>query len=65
MDVIVVLTKWTGMTNTSIGLMMLMILYFGGRQVVRDEMSAGQLMSYMVATQNVQKSFGIVAQDLS
>lgn len=36
-----------GFTNSSIGLMMLMMLYFGGQQVVDGKMTSGQLMAYM------------------
>jgi len=45
-----------GTTNASIGSLVLMILYFGGKQVVEGSMNAGQLMTYMVAMQNTQKS---------
>ena len=47
-----------GITNTSIGSMILIILYAGGRKVVQGEMTAGDLMTYLVATQNAQKSLG-------
>ena len=47
-----------GLTNSSIGAMMLLILYFGGRLVAQEKMTSGELMAYMVATQNVQRSFG-------
>jgi len=33
-----------------------MILYFGGKQVVQGTINPGQLMTYMVAMQNTQKS---------
>ncbi|TPX38961.1 hypothetical protein SeLEV6574_g07487 [Synchytrium endobioticum] len=49
-----------GLTNTSIGLMILTILYGGGLRVVRGEMTGGQLMSYMAATQNAQRSAMLV-----
>ncbi|ORX44313.1 hypothetical protein BCR36DRAFT_415069 [Piromyces finnis] len=45
-----------GTTNASIGSLVLMILYFGGKQVVQGSMNPGQLMTYMVAMQNTQKS---------
>ncbi|KAI8915623.1 P-loop containing nucleoside triphosphate hydrolase protein [Gorgonomyces haynaldii] len=49
-----------GMTNASIGSMILVILYTGGRLVAKGEMSGGDLMAYMVATQNTQKSLALV-----
>ncbi|KAJ3370170.1 ATP-binding cassette, sub-B (MDR TAP), member 8 [Kappamyces sp. JEL0680] len=49
-----------GLTNTSIGSMILLILYFGGKQVFSGQMTGGDLMSYMVATQNTQKSLASV-----
>jgi len=45
-----------GTTNASIGSLVLMILYFGGKQVVQGTINPGQLMTYMVAMQNTQKS---------
>jgi ATP-binding cassette subfamily B (MDR/TAP) protein 8 len=36
-----------GFTNSSVGLMMLLMLYFGGQQVIQEKMSSGQLMAYM------------------
>ncbi|KAJ3287792.1 ATP-binding cassette, sub-B (MDR TAP), member 8 [Borealophlyctis nickersoniae] len=49
-----------GMTNASIGCMILVILYYGGTLVARGEMTGGQLMTYMVATQNAQRSLAQV-----
>ncbi|TPX32548.1 hypothetical protein SmJEL517_g04398 [Synchytrium microbalum] len=49
-----------GLTNTSIGFMILFILYGGGAKVAQGEMSGGQLMSYMVATQSAQRSAMLV-----
>ncbi|KAF7727473.1 ATP-binding cassette, sub-B (MDR TAP), member 8 [Apophysomyces ossiformis] len=45
-----------GLTNISIGCMMLTVLYFGGSLVVRNELSSGDLMSYMLSTQTAQQS---------
>ncbi|KAI9206111.1 P-loop containing nucleoside triphosphate hydrolase protein [Polychytrium aggregatum] len=45
-----------GLLNSSIGAMILMILYFGGSLVAKGEMTGGQLMTFMVATQNAQRS---------
>ncbi|KAJ3394491.1 ATP-binding cassette, sub-B (MDR TAP), member 8 [Lobulomyces angularis] len=45
-----------GITNTTIGGMILIILYYGGKLVSRNEMTGGELMTYMIATQNAQKS---------
>jgi len=45
-----------GTTNASIGSLVLMILYFGGKQVVQGVINPGQLMTYMVAMQNTQKA---------
>ncbi|KAJ3088062.1 ATP-binding cassette, sub-B (MDR TAP), member 8 [Quaeritorhiza haematococci] len=49
-----------GITNTSIGSLILMILFYGGTLVARGAMTGGQLMTYMVATQNAQKSLALV-----
>ncbi|KAL2914512.1 hypothetical protein HK105_205861 [Polyrhizophydium stewartii] len=48
------------LANTSIGSMILVILYFGGRMVAQGKMTAGQLMAYVVSTQNAQHSFVLV-----
>ncbi|ORX62636.1 hypothetical protein DM01DRAFT_317429 [Hesseltinella vesiculosa] len=45
-----------GLTNVSIGCMMLTVLYFGGSLVVRDQLTSGDLMSYMLSTQTAQQS---------
>ncbi|KAL1917165.1 uncharacterized protein VTP21DRAFT_4821 [Calcarisporiella thermophila] len=45
-----------GITNFSIGCMVLVVLYYGGTLVVRNEMSGGDLMTYMISTQSTQKS---------
>ncbi|KAI8808751.1 ABC transporter type 1, transmembrane domain-containing protein [Cladochytrium replicatum] len=47
-----------GITNSTVGLMILIILYSGGNLVVKGELTGGQLMSYMVATQTAQRSLG-------
>ncbi|KAJ3330111.1 ATP-binding cassette, sub-B (MDR TAP), member 8 [Blyttiomyces sp. JEL0837] len=49
-----------GMTNASIGGMILLILFYGGSLVGKGDMTAGQLMSYMVSTQNAQRSLALV-----
>jgi ATP-binding cassette subfamily B (MDR/TAP) protein 8 len=49
-----------GLVNTSIGSMILLILYFGGSFVSQGNMTGGQLMAYMVATQNTQRSLSSV-----
>ncbi|KAJ2992837.1 ATP-binding cassette, sub-B (MDR TAP), member 8 [Globomyces sp. JEL0801] len=49
-----------GLTNTSIGCMILVILYSGGRLVMEGKMTGGQLMAFMVSTQNTQKSMALV-----
>ena len=49
-----------GLTNTSIGSMILLILYAGGQQVLSGGMTGGELMSYMVATQQTQRSLSSV-----
>ncbi|KAJ3123038.1 ATP-binding cassette, sub-B (MDR TAP), member 8 [Nowakowskiella sp. JEL0407] len=49
-----------GLTNASIGMMILVILYYGGNLVAKGEMTGGQLMAYMVATQNAQRSLASV-----
>lgn len=45
------------MTNVSIGMLTLVIMFYGGKLVAQDELSPGKLMSYLVATQSVQRSF--------
>lgn len=45
-----------GLTNISIGCMALIVLYYGGSLVVKNEMSGGDLMTYMLSTQATQKS---------
>ncbi|KAI8342780.1 P-loop containing nucleoside triphosphate hydrolase protein [Chlamydoabsidia padenii] len=45
-----------GLTNISIGCMVLTVLYYGGSLVVRNELSSGDLMSYMLSTQTAQQS---------
>ncbi|KAI9352166.1 protein HAF-6 [Obelidium mucronatum] len=45
-----------GITNFSIGGMVLVILAYGGELVGRGELTGGQLMTYLISTQNAQKS---------
>ncbi|KAI9244986.1 ABC transporter type 1, transmembrane domain-containing protein [Phascolomyces articulosus] len=45
-----------GLTNISIGCMVLTVLYYGGSLVVRNELTGGELMSYMLSTQTAQQS---------
>ncbi|KAJ3031619.1 UNVERIFIED_CONTAM: ATP-binding cassette, sub-B (MDR TAP), member 8 [Siphonaria sp. JEL0065] len=45
-----------GITNFSIGSMILVILAYGGNLVGRGELTGGQLMTYLISTQNAQKS---------
>ncbi|OAD69360.1 hypothetical protein PHYBLDRAFT_149758 [Phycomyces blakesleeanus NRRL 1555(-)] len=45
-----------GLTNVSIGCMVLTVLYYGGSLVVRNEMTCGELMTYMLSTQTAQQS---------
>jgi len=45
-----------GLTNASIGCMALIVLYYGGSLVVKNEMTGGDLMTYMLSTQSTQKS---------
>ncbi|KAJ2758796.1 hypothetical protein IWQ56_005908, partial [Coemansia nantahalensis] len=45
-----------GLTNTAIGTMVLVVLYNGGRLVSRGDMSPGDLMAFMIATQSAQKA---------
>ncbi|KAJ1937833.1 hypothetical protein FBU59_004637, partial [Linderina macrospora] len=44
-----------GLTNTAIGGMVLVVLYNGGRLVAKGEMSPGDLMAFMIATQAAQR----------
>jgi ATP-binding cassette subfamily B (MDR/TAP) protein 8 len=45
-----------GLTNLSVGCMVLTVLYYGGSLVVRNELTSGDLMSYMLSTQTAQHS---------
>ncbi|KAI8982962.1 ABC transporter type 1, transmembrane domain-containing protein [Pilobolus umbonatus] len=45
-----------GLTNVSIGCMVLTVLYYGGSLVVKNELTSGDLMSYMLSTQTAQHS---------
>ncbi|KAI8322064.1 P-loop containing nucleoside triphosphate hydrolase protein [Martensiomyces pterosporus] len=45
-----------GLTNTSIGTMVLVVLYNGGRLVTKGDMTPGDLMAFMIATQSAQKA---------
>ncbi|KAI7899749.1 ABC transporter type 1, transmembrane domain-containing protein [Cokeromyces recurvatus] len=45
-----------GLTNISIGCMVLTVLYYGGSLVVEDKLTSGDLMSYMLSTQTAQHS---------
>ncbi|CAO3689522.1 unnamed protein product [Umbelopsis ramanniana] len=45
-----------GMTNAAIGCMSLIVLYYGGSLVVKNEMTGGDLMTYMLSTQSTQRS---------
>ena len=49
-----------GITNASVGGLILMILFYGGKLVGKKELTGGQLMAYMVSTQNTQKSLALV-----
>lgn len=46
-----------GISNFSIGGVVLTILYYGGQLVGRGDLSAGQLMAFLVTTQAAQRSF--------
>ncbi|KAJ2847754.1 hypothetical protein GGI22_005891, partial [Coemansia erecta] len=45
-----------GLTNTAVGAMVLVVLYNGGRLVSRGDMTPGDLMAFMLATQHAQKA---------
>lgn len=45
-----------GLTNISIGCMVLTVLYYGGSLVVENKLTSGDLMSYMLSTQTAQHS---------
>ncbi|KAJ1921409.1 hypothetical protein H4219_000726 [Mycoemilia scoparia] len=57
-----------GMTNASIGVMVLIVLYYGGTLVSKGEMSPGNLMSFMISTQAAQRALdalgGMVGQTI-
>lgn len=45
-----------GLTNISVGCMVLTVLYYGGSLVVENKLTSGDLMSYMLSTQTAQHS---------
>ncbi|KAJ2410079.1 hypothetical protein GGI10_004587, partial [Coemansia sp. RSA 2530] len=45
-----------GLTNVAIGSMVLSVLYRGGQLVARAEMTPGDLMAFMIATQAAQRA---------
>jgi ATP-binding cassette subfamily B (MDR/TAP) protein 8 len=49
-----------GLTNSSIGSLILLILYYGGNKVINGEISGGELMTYLVATQSCQRALASV-----
>ncbi|KAJ1678558.1 hypothetical protein EV182_003812, partial [Spiromyces aspiralis] len=55
-----------GLTNVSIGGMVLIVMYYGGTLVSKGEMSPGNLMSFMISTQAAQRALdalgGLVGQ---
>ncbi|KAJ1973133.1 hypothetical protein H4R35_004279 [Dimargaris xerosporica] len=57
-----------GLTNFSIGTMVLLVLYYGGYLVTRGDLAPGQLMAYMVSIQNAQRALdtlgGLVGQSI-
>ncbi|KAI9144326.1 P-loop containing nucleoside triphosphate hydrolase protein [Paraphysoderma sedebokerense] len=48
------------MTTTSIGSMILIVLYYGGSLVTQGKLKPGELMSYLMSTQATQKSLALV-----
>jgi len=48
-----------GLTHLSFGGMFLTILYFGGSLIFAEEMTKGNLMSYLMSTQSLQRSLGL------
>ncbi|KAJ1988471.1 hypothetical protein H4R33_002417 [Dimargaris cristalligena] len=57
-----------GLTNFSIGSMVLIVLYYGGYLVAQDQLKAGQLMTYMISIQNAQRALdtlgGLMGQSI-
>ncbi|KAJ1982388.1 hypothetical protein H4R34_001736 [Dimargaris verticillata] len=57
-----------GLTNFSIGTMVLLVLYYGGYLVTRGDLAPGQLMAYMVSIQNAQRALdtlgGLMGQSI-
>ncbi|KAK2568414.1 Mitochondrial potassium channel ATP-binding subunit, partial [Acropora cervicornis] len=47
-----------GMTNIAINGLSLVVLYYGGSLLASKEMEPGDLMSFLVATQTIQRSLG-------
>ncbi|KAJ2238472.1 hypothetical protein IWW45_000092 [Coemansia sp. RSA 485] len=47
---------FSGLTNTAIGTMILTVLHTGGRLVARGDMTPGDLMAFMIATQSAQRA---------
>lgn len=46
-----------GCTNLFINGIVLGVLYAGGTMLINNEINAGQMMSYLAATQMIQRSF--------
>jgi ATP-binding cassette subfamily B (MDR/TAP) protein 8 len=49
-----------GVTNFSIGCLVLIVLYVGGGMIINNDMSGGDLMNYLISIQNTQKSLALV-----
>ncbi|KAJ1883845.1 hypothetical protein LPJ66_010898, partial [Kickxella alabastrina] len=45
-----------GLTNTAVGTMVLVVMYGGGRLVAQGDMTPGDLMAFMIATQAAQRA---------
>eukprot|EP01135_Chromosphaera_perkinsii_P009648 Nk52_evm98s1810 gene=Nk52_evmTU98s1810 len=47
-----------GLSNFAINSMTMVVLYYGGYLVLKHEITSGELMSFLVSTQSVQRSLG-------
>eukprot|EP00057_Strongylocentrotus_purpuratus_P010880 XP_011665354.1 PREDICTED: ATP-binding cassette sub-family B member 8, mitochondrial-like [Strongylocentrotus purpuratus] len=50
-----------GLTNLALNGLVLSVVYYGGYLLASNEVQAGQLMSFLVASQNVQRSLAAIS----
>lgn len=49
----------TGLSNIGISSLFLSVLYCGGTMVATDQLTSGELMSFLVSTQTMQRALGL------